>query len=241
MGDLVTNGLFAGLSALSGAIFGAEGDPFKGDVYIKMASDNSEWQFGGVSITPTHANDITTKRVEEGSVITDNVRAQPRGLTIEGFYSEIYGRTGDFVKNEPGEHSRFRERLIVAADSAEIIRVELGVIRGAYMGVVESFEPNWNNEGHGNSLQFQLTVREIKFAVTEKKKLLVGFGADGALTGLLAPGVTRVADEAVKTMFSGSTDLGNISANPYVDQTTTAAAAAYPGVTAGVDWVRGGS
>jgi NADPH-dependent curcumin reductase CurA len=61
-----------------------------------------------------------------------------------------------------GPHVEFRERMIKAWETGELIGIECGPVRGIYDGVITSFSPNWAaGSGHGFALAFDLTLQQI--------------------------------------------------------------------------------
>lgn len=147
-----------------------EGD--EADLFFLFPNDNAQFYVAGLSLSPNYSSEPTENEIEDGTMTTDHVNLPPISVTISGVMTDIQSnREGAYDKEFIGLHVTFRERMIQAWASREIIGVDAGPVRGIYDGVID-FNPSWDaSSGRGLALEFDLTLKQIKTTKTAVREL----------------------------------------------------------------------
>lgn len=130
----------------------------------------------------SHSADITEFPVERGSNISDNVRAKPIGLTIEGFVSDyplvsnvVQQFAGGAFTQRPSEDLRRSQqvfdKLIRLKDNGILIIVTTGV--RVYQNMVISSVNINRDKSTATGLMLDITMRDIRLVDTETVQLKV--------------------------------------------------------------------
>lgn len=180
-------------------------------VYILFDTDNTDFRIHVTSdIAPNYGADVTQYTVEDGSQISDHINRRPVTLALTCFMSELVGQE-EFEQYDAyfaGEHIALHERLLQARLTGELVHIDAGPEKGIFadMAIID-YSPMWNNGPDGKSLNFTLSLQEVKFAETRTAK--IGPKQRGTLA-LQTNSVAKIttgtngipADDATRRLFS---------------------------------------